>query len=383
VTLLEPQGSPERRRSRSLVALSELSWRLLVCLAAIAVVAWALWQVRFVVLPVFIALLLTTVLVPPANALRRVGLPSGLATLVVFVSFIGTVALIIALLAQPVGDEMGELGRQIRAGADELGEWLTETPLGLSQEDVDEAIRDVESSISSSAGTVASGVVSGAVIVAEVFATIILTLFLTFFFVKDGAMMWRWILRAFPRTHRDRVGEIGQAAWTVLSSYVRGLGFVATVDATFIGLALAVIGVPLVLPLAVVTFFAAFFPIVGAVTAGAAAALVALVSNGVVDALLVVAAVVAVQQIEGNLLYPLVMGRTVELHPAVVITVVAIGGVLGGILGAFLAVPVTAVLSATIPILRGADDNGLETAAVLAAAEGGAQQEHADERSEP
>ena len=148
---------------------------------------------------------------------------------------------------------------------------------------------------------------------------------------------------------------MGDAVWAVLSSYVRGIGFVATVDAVFIGLSLALIGVPLVLPLAVVTFFAAFFPIVGAVTAGAAAALVALVSNGLVDALLVVAAVVAVQQIEGNLLYPLVVGRTVELHPAVIIVAVAIGAVLGGILGAFLAVPVTAILSATIPIARGRD----------------------------
>ncbi len=355
MTLLEPQGSRDRPRSRSLVALSELSWRLLVCLAAVAVVAWGVWQIRFVVLPVFIALLLTTVLVPPASWLRNRGVPALMATFVVFVSFIGTVVLIVALLAQPVGEEMGELGRQIRAGVDELGDWIAEGPFGLSEADVQDVISDVESGVSDSAGSVASGLVSGAVILAEVLATLVLVLFLTFFFVKDGRSMWQWIVRLFPRAHRTRVGEMGDAVWVVLSSYVRGLGFVATVDAIFIGLALALIGVPLVLPLAVVTFFAAFFPIVGAVTAGAAAALVALVSNGLVDALLVVAAVVAVQQIEGNLLYPLVVGRTVELHPAVIIIAVAVGGVLGGILGAFLAVPITAIVSTTIPIARGRD----------------------------
>ncbi|MEA2177445.1 MAG: hypothetical protein QOG77_742 [Solirubrobacteraceae bacterium] len=355
MTLLEPQGPRERPRSRSLVALSELSWRLLVCLAAVAVVAWAVWQVRFVVLPVFVALLLTTVLVPPVNALAARGLPRLLSTFTVFVAFVGVVVLIIALLAQPVGDEMGELGRSVRAGVDELGDWFADAPFGVSQADVQEAIRDAERRLSTSADSVASGVLSGAMILAEVVATVILVLFLTFFFVKDGRSMWGWTVRLFPRVHRERIHEMGGAAWVVLSAYVRGLGFVATVDAVFIGLALALIGVPLVLPLAVITFFAAFFPIVGAVTAGAAAALVALVSGGVVDALLVVAAVLAVQQIEGNLLYPLVVGRTVELHPAVIIVAVAIGGVLGGILGAFLAVPVTAILSATIPIARGRD----------------------------
>jgi predicted PurR-regulated permease PerM len=354
VTILDPNGRP-RGRTRSLEWLSDFSWRALVCLAAVAVVAWALWQIRFVVLPVFIALLLSTVLTPPAAALKRRGLPALPATFMVFLAFVGTVVLIIALLAQPVGDEMGELGRQIRAGVDELGEGLADAPFGLSEADVQSAISNAEDRLSDSAGSVASGVLSGAVILAEVVATIVLVLFLTFFFVKDGGSMWSWILRLFPRRHRERIDEMGAATWVVLSSYVRGLGFVATVDAVFIGLALAIIGVPLVLPLAVVTFFAAFFPIVGAVTAGAAAALVALVSNGVVDALLVVAAVVAVQQIEGNLLYPLVVGRTVELHPAVIIIAVAIGGVLGGILGAFLAVPVTAILSTTIPIARGRD----------------------------
>jgi putative heme transporter len=304
---------------------------------------------------VFIALLLSTVLVPGADALSRRGFPRLLATFVVFLSALATVVVIVALLAQPVSDEMGELGRQVRAGVDELGEWVADGPFGLSERDVQDAIRDAENSLSDSAGGIASGVLSGALIVAETVATVFLVLFLTFFFVKDGSMMWSWIVRLFPRANRDRVEEMGEAAWVVLSAYVRGIGFVATVDAVFIGLALAIIGVPLVLPLAVVTFFAAFFPIVGAVAAGAAAALVALVSNGLVDALLVVAAVLAVQQIEGNLLYPLVVGRTVELHPAAVILAVAMGGVLGGILGAFLAVPITAILSATIPIARGRD----------------------------
>ncbi len=152
---------------------------------------------------------------------------------------------------------------------------------------------------------------------------------------------------------RGRVEAIGESVWRVAGAYVRGLAVVATVDAVFIGLALALIGVPLVVPLAVLTFFAAFIPLVGAVTAGAAAAMVALVSEGVVDALLVVAAVTLVQQLEGDLLYPVVVGRTVALHPVVILLAVTVGAVLGGIIGAFIAVPLVAIVAAVVPIARG------------------------------
>jgi putative heme transporter len=334
---------------RALVTFSEISWRALVSILLVAVMAWALWQVRFVFLPVFVAVLLSTVLVPPAQALRRLGLRPALATAIVVLGFVALVGGVIALFAEPVGSEAGELGHQVRGGVNELADWLAGLPFGISRPDVHRFIDHAETRLSNSVG----GIESGVRIVAQVLATIVLVLFLTFFFVKDGRAMWAWTVRLFPERRRNRVWAIGDAAWRIMTAYVRGIAFVACVDAVFIGLAMYLIGVPLVLPLSVLVWFAAFFPIVGSVTAGAACALVALVSGGVVDALLVIAATVAVQQLEGNLLYPVVVGRTVELHPAAIIVAVAIGGVLAGVLGAFVAVPLTAIVSAAVPIARG------------------------------
>ncbi len=359
VTLLEPQGrsagppDPPKRPPGLLVTLSELSWRFLACVVAVGVIAYGLWQVRLAVLPVFIALLVATVLTPPARALARRGLGPALATTIVFTGSLLLVGLVIAVLVEPVTEQVGDLGRQVRAGVDQVGEYVAGGPFGLSQVQVDDAIDQAETRLQDSLGALATGVVSGALLAVELIAGLLITLVLVFFFVKDGPALWRWIADLFPRGVRGRVELIGESIWRVSGAYVRGLAVVATVDAVFIGLALALIGVPLVVPLAVLTFFAAFIPLVGAVTAGAAAALVALVSEGVVDALLVVAAVTLVQQIEGDLLYPVVVGRTVALHPVVILLAVTVGAVLGGIIGAFIAVPLVAIVAAVVPLARG------------------------------
>ncbi len=159
----------------------------------------------------------------------------------------------------------------------------------------------------------------------------------------------------------------GGGAGTTLGSYLRGVALVALFDAAVIGVALAILGVPLVLPLAVLTFFAAFFPLVGAVTAGAVAALVALVSNGVVTALIVVAVITAVQQLEGDVIYPVVVGRSIELHPVAILLVLTAGAVVAGIIGALFAVPVAAVIWTAIKYFR--DEPDAEGAATPAAAE--------------
>jgi predicted PurR-regulated permease PerM len=337
----------------SLVTASELGWRFLVVVAAVAVLAYALWYVRLVALPAFLALLLATVLVPPARALRRRGLRPAAATAIVFFGGLLAALGLAALIVPPFAAEVGTLTHTITGGAQELGRLIASGPFGLSQADAQATIDRLSERLHASSGDIASGVLSGALIVGQIVAATLLTLVLLFFYVKDGPRLWAWAVRLFPGNVRGRVDEAGRRSWSVLGAYVRGQALVATVDAVFIGVGLAVLGLPLVLPLAVLIFVAAFVPIVGAFAAGAAAVLIALVSHGPGIALIVLGLNLAVQQIEGNLLYPMIMRRTIELHPVATLLVVGAGGVLAGIIGALVAVPIAAVVATALPILRG------------------------------
>jgi predicted PurR-regulated permease PerM len=350
----EEAGQPEEhaRRPRGLVTASELSWRLLTVALAVALIGFVLWEIRLVVLPLLVAVLLSTLLHPLAQRLRRRGVPNLLASVVVFLGGVGVLAGAIYLVVPAVIDELTNLVASVQAGIGELGDLLVEGPLGLSQVEAQETIREAEQRLTDSLDAIASGVLSGALLVGEVLAGAAIVLVLLFFFIKDGPLIWAWVTRLFGERGQGTLERVGEASWTALSQYVRGVVFVATFDAIFIGLALALIGVPLVIPLAVLTFIAAFVPYVGAFTAGAVAALVALVSNGVVAALLVVLAVLVVQAIEGNVLYPLVVGRTMHLHPVGILLAVTTGGVVAGIIGAVVAVPIMAVANAAVPIIR-------------------------------
>jgi putative heme transporter len=348
-----PEPPPRRGVPRSLVTASELGWRFLVVVAAVAVLAYGLWYVRLVALPAFIALLLATVLVPPAQALRRRGLRPGAATAVVFLGALLIAGAILTVIVPSFVDEVGTLTETVTGGAQELGRLVASGPFGLDRADVQSAIDGLSDRLNASSGEIASGVLSGAVIVGQIGAGVLLTLVLVFFFVKDGPILWAWAVRLFPQSVRGRIDEAGRRSWSVLGAYVRGQALVATVDAVFIGLGLAILGMPLVLPLAVLTFAAAFVPIVGAFIAGAAAVLIALVAKGVGVALLVLGLNLLVQQIEGNVLYPMIMRRTIELHPVATLMVVGAGGVVAGIIGALVAVPIAAVVATALPILRG------------------------------
>jgi putative heme transporter len=348
-----PEPPPRRGVPRSLVTASELGWRFLVVVAAVAVLAYALWYVRLVALPAFLALLLATVLVPPTRALRRRGLRHGAATGVVFVGSLLVALGLATLIVPPFAAEVGTLTDTITGGAQELGRLIASGPFGLSRSEVQSAINGLSDRLHASSGDIAAGVLSGAVIAGQIVASVLLTLVLLFFFVKDGARLWAWAVRMFPENVRGRVDVAGQRSWSVLGAYVRGQALVATVDATFIGIGLALLGLPLVLPLAVLIFVAAFVPIVGAFAAGAAAVLIALVSKGAGVALIVLAINLVVQQVEGNVLYPLIMHRSIELHPVATLLAVGAGGVLAGIIGALVAVPIVAVVATALPILRG------------------------------
>src|SRR3954466_70632 len=349
---LAPEPPPRRGVPRSLVTASELGWRFLVVAGAIVVLAYALWYVRLVALPAFIALLLSTVLVSPARALCRMGLGRGLSTAIVFFSALAVAAGAAALRLPPFVDEVGALTDTVTGGAQELGRAIA-GPLGLSHAEVERAITGISDKLHASSGELASGVLTGAVIVGEVVAAALLTLVLLFFFVKDGPHLWRWGVRLFPEGLRPRVDHAGRMSWSVLAAYVRGQALVATVDAVFIGIGLALLGLPLVLPLMFLIFVSAFVTLVGAFAAGAAAILIALVSKGAGAALVVLGINLAVQQLEGNVLYPMIMRKTIELHPVATLLVVGAGGIVAGIIGALVAVPIAAAVATVLPIPRG------------------------------
>jgi len=340
------------RLPRTLRLAAAASWRLLVVAAALVLIALALVRLRLVFLPVFAAILLATALVPPANWLTRRGLPRTLATLSVMLASALALAGIGAAIGPSAIGELGEVDVNVQGGVERVEDWLADGPFGLSESRAAELVERAQEEASGQAGRLASGAIGGAVLAVEIVAGILLTVVLVFFFVRDGARLWEAVVRLAPERNRHDLRELGTRAWQTLGGYLRGTAIVALADAFFIGLALYLLGVPLVIPLALLTFFGAFIPIAGAVAAGFAAAMVALVSEGFVTALIVVGVVVLVQQVEGDVLQPLVVGRAVELHPVAVLLAVTAGAVLWGIPGALVAVPITAVAAKAGAYLR-------------------------------
>lgn len=321
------------------------AWRLLVVAAAVVATLWGLAQLRVVVLPVIAALLVASVLGPLAGRLRRRGWRPAPAT---GVALGGTLLLFVAVIAVLVPLFAGELdgiGDKVTQAVDDAKDWARHEPLDWSEEKIDQVDHDVRAQFSGGGGALSGRLLAGTTVVAEVVVGVLLTLVLSFFLVKDGDEIWAWVLSRVHPDRREVVDASGRGAMETLAGYLKGVALTGLVDATFIGIGLVVLGVPLAFPLAVLTFFAAFFPVVGATTVGALSAVVALVDGGIGRALGVVVLTLAVQQLEAHLIMPLVMRRQVNLHPAVVLVALAAGGVVGGIIGAFLAVPATAVVT--------------------------------------
>jgi len=342
----------DRNDSRPLVRAAEVSLRILLVAAAAFVLLWVLARLRLVVLPVVLALCATTVLGPPARALSARGWPRGLAAATLLGSVVAALGLLAVALAPTIASDFDRLNIDLQSGIDEVTDWLVGGPLSLPRGDVTQAIDRMERELRSNAGGIVGGALTQALVVLELIVGLFLATILTFFFVKDGDRVWGWCVERFPAARREDAREIGGRSFEALGGYIRGVAFTALVDAMLIGVALWVIGVPLVIPLAIVTFVLSFIPLVGATLAGAAAALVALVSEGPVSAALVIGVILVIQQVEGNLLYPMVVGRAVNLHPVAILLAVTVGGVLAGIVGAFLAVPLAAVIGAVLGYAR-------------------------------
>lgn len=331
-----------------------LSWRLLVVAAAIALLALIMATLRLIILPTVIALILATAFVPPARWLSDRGLPRALATLAVILgAFLVVVVLFATMTAFFVIDFSGfrDLQGSVEQGVDRIERWIVDSPLNVSEGEVETQIQRLRERIQENSQQIIGGAFSGALILVEMLAGAALTIVILFFFVYDGRRMWRWTVGLFADEFHDDVNAIGERSWHALSGYLRGVVGVAFFDAVAIGIVLLILGVPFVVPLSLLIFFGAFVPIVGAFVTGFVAIAVALASQGAVSALIVLAANVTVQQVEGQVLQPLLVGRSVNLHPLAVLIAVSTGGVIWGIPGAFVAVPMTAVIVTTISYL--------------------------------
>ncbi|MDP1794430.1 MAG: AI-2E family transporter [Acidimicrobiales bacterium] len=339
-------AEPDRVKVPFVVALiGAYGWRIVVGVAALAVFYLGLLQVYVVVVPVVLALFIASTLEPLAARLRGRGLPPAVAALIVFLGALGVFVATVGWIASSVAEQFSDVAQQVEDGTVEIQRYLEDGPLNLSTERVEE-IKDGAGELlrgDGAGGGVAAGAIKGARTVTEIFGGIVLMLFTVFFLVKDGERMGGWFLTRIPDAYVEDAQVITRRARFIMQKYLIATALTGLIDALMIGVALAILGVPLVLPLAVLTFMGGFFPIIGATLAGIVAALVALVDGGVTKALIVVAVTIAVQQIEGNVLQPFILERAVKLHALITVWAVAAGLVLGGLLGAFLAVPLVAL----------------------------------------
>ncbi|WP_328750144.1 AI-2E family transporter [Streptomyces sp. NBC_00285] len=317
----------------------------LLILLMLAVTLWFLGQMWSVVWPLVIGLLLTTLTWPPTRFLRRHGWKPALAASAVTVLFLLVAMGVVALIAVPVASQSGDLTDGVTEGIQKVREWAAGPPLNIGDAQINKAFDSAVSRAQDGLGSMVGTVVTGVSTVVSGLVTAVLALFLMFFFLKDGPRFLPWLARQLPGRLATDVPIVAARGWDTLGAFVRSQAAVGMLDAVLIGIGLWVLGVPLVLPLAVLTFVSAFVPIIGAFFAGFVAVLIALVSNGLTDALIVLAIIVVVQQLEGNVFQPMIQSRGLGLHAAVVLLAVTLGGSLAGIVGSLLAVPVAALIA--------------------------------------
>ncbi len=324
--------------------------RLLLLVAATVVLAYGLVVLRLVVLPLVLGAAVAALLVSSVDRISRGRVPRALAALVVTLGSTLLVLGLVGLVAAGVSGQAAELGESLDGGLARLRDYLGD--LGIDEAQLASLQESARRSLADNQQVLTSGVVSGATLLAELLAGFLLYVVVLFFLLRDGRGMWQWFLARQHRSHVAAVDAAGRAALSTLAAYLRGTALIALADALLIGLALLLLGVPLVLPLALLVFLGAFIPVVGSAVAGGVAVLVALVTEGPTTAALVLAAVVVVQQLEGDVLAPIVFGRALSLHPLAVVVALTGGAVLGGVLGAAVSVPLVAAGWAVVRAVR-------------------------------
>jgi predicted PurR-regulated permease PerM len=336
------------------------SWRLLVIAAAMALLGYLISFFAVMVIPVVVALLISALVVPIVDWLVRVGVRRSIASILVVVLTIAVIGSLLTFAGQQVAQGASDLADSTVAGLQEVRDWLKDGPLHASDSQINDYIQSIQDAISreSEGGGVLNRVTEVGTALGHVLAGFFIVLFSTYFFLSDGNRIWSWIVRLSPRAARERVDSSGRVAWISLTQFVRATVIVAATDGLLIGAGAAIIGVPFSLAIGVLVFLGAFVPIIGATIAGSVAVLVALVDQGPVTALIMLAVVIGVQQLEGHVLQPFLMGRWVSLHPLGVILAIGAGVVTAGVAGALVAVPLAAAVNAVAEHLAAYTDPG-------------------------
>jgi predicted PurR-regulated permease PerM len=329
------------------------SWRILVVLGVLAAIGFLIIQLRLLIIPLMVAVVLSALLVPFKNFLVRHRWPKGLAVAAAELGTLVVVAGLIFLVVTQVTSGFDDLRSQTLNSYNDLKAFLAQSSLQVSEDDFNAYVAQIWDAIQQDGQALVTGAAAVGSSIGHVLAGVLLTLFSTLFILIDGERIWRWIVHVFPRKARAATDGAGRAGWVTLQNFVKVQILVASIDAVGIGVGAAILQVPLAIPVAVLVFLGSFIPIIGAVLTGTVAVFIALVYNGWVIALIMLGVVLLVQQIEGHVLQPLIMGTAVKVHPLAVVLAVAGGSMVAGIAGAFFAVPLVATLNVMVNYVAG------------------------------
>ncbi|WP_118082474.1 AI-2E family transporter [Streptomyces sp. CC0208] len=350
--VLVPRPDPAQAVPWGVRVAAEAGWRLLVLAGTVWVLMRVISSVQLVVFAFVVALLITALLQPTVARLMRHGVPRGPATALTAILGFVIIGLMGWFVTWQVMENIDDLSDQIQSGIDDLRNWLLKSPFHVTDKQINQIAKNLREAVGANTDQITSAGLEGVQVVVEALTGILLTFFSTLFLLYDGRRIWNWTLKLVPAAARPAVAGAGPRAWHTLTAYVRGTVLVALIDAVFIGIGIYFLDVPMAVPLAVFIFLFSFIPLVGAVASGALAVLVALVTQGVFTAVMTLAVVLAVQQIEGHILQPFILGRAVRVHPLAVVLTVATGGMVAGIGGAVVAVPLVAVTNTVVSYLK-------------------------------
>ncbi|MEU6145958.1 AI-2E family transporter [Streptomyces sp. NPDC047081] len=354
--VLPPRPDPAQAVPWGVRVAAEAGWRLLVLAGTVWVLMRVISSVQLVVFAFVVALLITALLQPTVARLKGYGVPRGPATALTAILGFVVLGLIGWFVTWQVMENIDTLSDQIQNGIDDLRDWLLKSPFHVTDKQINQIAKNLRDAVGANTDQITSAGLEGVQVVVEALTGILLTFFSTLFLLYDGERIWQWTLKLVPAAARPGVAGAGPRAWRTLTAYVRGTVIVALIDAIFIGLGIYFLDVPMAVPLAVFIFLFSFIPLVGAVASGALAVVVALVTQGVFTAVMTLVVVLLVQQIEGHILQPFILGRAVRVHPLAVVLSVAAGGMVAGIGGAVVAVPLVAVSNTVVGYLRAYDE---------------------------
>jgi predicted PurR-regulated permease PerM len=332
---------------------SAWAWRFIVIVAATLLIGYGLRYLSEVVVPVVIGVLLCALLTPVAGALQKLRVPRGPAAGITVIGTLAVIAGLLTLVGTQIASQLSNLSTQVREGVREVRD-LARINFGITDQQITDAFDRARETMVSGGGIGERAAEVGSTATHFV-AGLFIALFSLFFFLYQGDQIWAWLVRLFPMQAREKADSSGRKAWVSLTAFVRATIIVAAVDAIGIALGAAVLGLPLVSAIAILVFVGAFVPVVGALVSGSVAILVALVDQGPVVAVIMLAVVIAVQQLESHVLQPFLLGRAVSVHPLAVILAIAAGVVIAGIVGALIAVPTVAVINTIVNHLAGND----------------------------